>query len=247
MIDLEADLKYWEDRLSPKSVVTEGIPTEVSANKLDLMNLNEYLFIKETRDIIIEYIDEENIDKKIILNLTELSLYDVFRYLVMKDHNTIDDILISFLGNEFIDINNILDDTHKVELITALEDISCINEMFKSSPTNDNTEDNKKTNMSDCIKAFGGTITYLCETWGKLPDEVLRSLTYRQFKWYLDIIVDKHNEIDKRTNGGKVTEISTDSNRASNSFVDTKKMLNQGYSIVEDTEGCVRFKKTEYR
>lgn len=214
--NVEEDLKYFKDRAEEQErmkILERKRQERDDRSKLSLKNANEFLFIPEEIEIEISYTvekdGEENKEISVTLPLQEMNLYDLFKYLTDKKYESIDFLLEKHCGGRYSKIKNELPEEQKLQIIEQIEELSNIREMFSSgSEEEPETEEEKKikekmekaNTMADCIKAFGGTITYLCETWGKMPVEVLKGLTYRQFKWYLDIIVAKQKELDKMYN-----------------------------------------------
>jgi hypothetical protein len=210
--NVEEDLKYFKNRAEEQEqmkILERKRQERDDRSKLSLKNANEFLFIPEEIEIEISYGTEENKEISVTLLLQEMNLYDLFKYLTDKKYESIDFLLEKHCGDRYSKIKNELPEEQKLQIIEQIEELSNIREMFSSGSEEElETEEEKKikekmekaNTMADCIKAFGGTITYLCETWGKMPVEVLKGLTYRQFKWYLDIIVAKQKELDKMYN-----------------------------------------------
>lgn len=215
-LDIVADLQYWKDTFVQEDIRIQSEAQrrkEEEKSKLHLKNCNEFLFIPETTTIDIVY-QEEGKQEEVTATFTleEMNLYNLFRYLIVKKIQDIDGLLIHLYGDKYNKLKSCLPDEQKVEMLQVAEELSNIDEMFRKSKTEDDQQEQDKmkdsskkevTTMADCIKVFGGTITYLAETWGKLPYDILKGMTYRQFKWYLDIIVEKQEELDKKYNKNK--------------------------------------------
>lgn len=216
--DIVADLQYWKDRHTQEEIrIQEELKRkkEEEKSKLHIKNCNEFLFVPETAEIQIEYRPSPEEDTIAVADfiLEEMSLYNLFRYLIAKKSKSLDDLLAYLYGSEYRKIQQQLPEEQKVEMLQMAEELSNLDEMFRRSESEDEErkkEESKKPEekkepqtMADCIKIFAGTITYLCETWGKLPVEILKNMTYRQFKQYLDIIVEKQQELDKKYNKNK--------------------------------------------
>jgi len=217
--DVEADLKYFKDKIAEREqmkILERKRQERDDRSKLSLKNANEFLFIPEEVEIEIAYISEkdgeENKEISIMLPLQEMNLYDLFKYLVDKKYESIDFLIEKHCGSRYSKIKDDLPEEQKMQIIDQIEELSNIKEMFSPGDEEEPESEEEKAlkeklekanTMADCMKSFGGTITYLCETWGKMPGDVLKGLTYRQFKWYLDIIVAKQKELDKIYNNKK--------------------------------------------
>jgi hypothetical protein len=204
-IDIIDQLNYFKEKNERRRIEQEEKRKERERRengKLGLNSINEFFFIPEERLIGIAYTPQENQEEIIqYITLNEMSIYEIFQYLLVKKQDDLDYLLTYVCGADYEKIMNVLPVEQKIDLLNEIEDLNNINEMFKGEGKDDSNkekEEEKITTMADCIRIFGGTIIYLCEEWGKLPVEIIKNLTYRQFKWYMDIIVERQEKLEER-------------------------------------------------
>ena len=103
--DVEADLKYFKDKIAEREqmkILERKRQERDDRSKLSLKNANEFLFIPEEIEIEISYTvekdGEENKEISITLPLQEMNLYDLFKYLTDKKYESIDFLLEKHCG-----------------------------------------------------------------------------------------------------------------------------------------------------
>ncbi len=237
-VDIVDQLRYFKEQNELKRIELEEKRKEKEARdngKLGLNSINEYLFIREERTVGIAYYPdkikenrEENQEEIVqYFTFTEMSLYEIFQYLIIKKQNDIDLLLSHTCGPDYDKIIDVLPIEQKIDLLNEIEDLNNINEMFKGEDEDSEDDESKKkkkkdkekvTTLADCIRIFGGTIIYLCEEWGKLPVDIMQNLTYRQFKWYMDIIVERQEKLEERLEEEKNNNGHDNRNNINNKF-----------------------------